>query len=489
MNKNAGILLSTKQPSGLWSICISIFFITFGFTTVLTTFGEYSIDVLGFSSNYATALSVGSYLFLVNFTAVAGGVMGQKYSHKKIVFLGGLYAAFGLCLISISNLALMGLAIYAVGTGMMIPNIYTSLSRLYSPDDPRRNAGFTLLFIFINLGVFLNSMISVYSTSFIGYDKSFIFSALFATIGTVLFIKFDRNIPKQPLKIKSTDDTNLSSSDATASLLTIMVLITALIRYLLDNIILNMAVMAILSIFSIFYIFYLAYKHQYTTRKRLLGLLFLIIICLDFWFAERLTSIVFIEYSGLLLHNNIFNWSGAPEDIINILSTLMITIVAIIFAIYWTSKQKGQAVMTLPFLIGLSLLLTSIAFGMLWLGEQAGIAGQAMSASTYLILAVLIMAVAKTITIPLYYGMAGKLAPREHESTLIGIMQLFIGCAGIIAIALTHHTLPHEVVIQSTKYNTISFVASGLIISLIILAILLFSITKIWRKLLISVQS
>lgn len=489
MKYKQGILLSSKQPSGLWFICASILFITFGLTSVLTLFGGYGAQVLGFEENYATALSIGSYLFLMNFTAVAGGMIGRKYGHKRVVSLGGLYAAFGLWMISINNLALMGLAAFAVGAGLIIPNIYASLSRLYSTDDPRRNAGFTLLFMTGNFGIFLNSVIAAYLAKYIGYDHAFLISAVFTVIGTIIFVRFDKDIAKQSLTTPKTDTANSTSSDATLAIIGLMVIITGFTRYLLDNLLLNMMVMISFCLISIIYIVYLALKHKGVSRHRLLGLLFLIIICISFWFAERLSSVVFIEYSGMLTHGKIFGWTQAPEDIVNLINTLVIAVVAIIFALYWTSKKKGQFFLTLPALIAIALLLSSAAFVLLWLGEKAGDAQHFMDASTYLIASFFLMAIAKTIAIPLYYGMVGKLAPREYESTLIGIMQLFIGFSGIVAIALTHNAFPHDIIIQSTEYNTISVVTTGLIGILIILALFSFWISKKWRRTLIDEKS
>ena len=360
------ILLSSKQPAGLFFICVSIFLISFGSTSALTLFSDYGTNILNFNEKYAITISVSSFLFLVNFTALLGGVIGQRYTYKKVVLIGGLYTTFGLWLISYHNLALMGISIFAVGGGLILPNIYASLSRLYSTDDPRRKAGFTILFMSSQLAYFLNYILATYFIKYISYENAFVISAIFTLLGTIGFVRFDKDIPKQPLKHLHQKIINQSNTDKNLSILAIMVIITGITRYLIDNISLNIIVMLSLCVLSIFYIIYITIKDHSHLRYRILGLLLLIFIYVAFWFTERLSSIIFIEYSHLLTHGNIFGWVNAPNDAVNILNTMVIAIVAIIFTVYWTNKRKEDPTLSIPSLIGYALTLSALTFCLLW---------------------------------------------------------------------------------------------------------------------------
>jgi proton-dependent oligopeptide transporter, POT family len=474
------ILLSSKQPAGLLFICASIFLISFGSTSALTLFADYGTNVLNFNEKYAITISISSFLFLVNFTALLGGIIGQRYTYKKVVLIGGLYTTFGLWLISYHNLALMGISIFAVGGGLILPNIYASLSRLYSTDDPRRKAGFTILFMSSQLAYFLNYILATYCIKYISYEHAFIISAIFTLLGTIGFVWFDKDIPKQPLKHLHQSLINQSNTDKNLSIIAIMVIITGITRYLLDNISLNIIVMLSLCTLSIFYIVYIIVKNHSHLRYRVLGLLLLIFIYIAFWFTERLSSIIFIEYSHLLTHGNIFGWVNAPNDAVNILNTMVIAIVAILFTFYWTNKKKGDPALSIPSLIGYSLTLSALTFLLLWSAQYTNSIQYNKIANICLVFSVLFMAVAKTIAIPLYYGLAGKLAPRDKEAIIIGIMQLFIGFSGIMSIRITDNIAPNALMLE---HNSVTILAVIIILLLITLSIVCFFMEKKWSLL------
>ena len=481
--QNRKKLLSQKQPVGLYFICVSIFFITFGSTSALTLFSNYGITILNFPEKFSITISISSFLFLINFTALLGGIIGQKYTYKKIVLIGGLYTSFGLWLISFNNLALMGISIFAVGSGIMLPNIYASLSRLYSTDDPRRKAGFTVLYMSSQIAFFLNYILTAYIMKYILFETAFIFSAVFTLLGTIIFVLFDKDIPKQHFKYIHSNIINQSTSDKNFSIIAVMVICTGITRYLITNIYLNIVVMIILCTFSIGYICYLALKNKNQFRYRLSILLILMFIYFTFWFAERLSSIIFIEYSHFLTQGNLFGWVNAPNDAVNILNTLIIAIIAIIFTVYWTNRKKEDPSLSIPILIGYALILSAITFLLLWIAQYANGTQFNKTANMCLILGVLFMAIAKTIAIPLYYGIAGKLAPREKESIIIGIMQLFIGFSGIISIRITNNITPTTLNLELHSIMNITIIVISI---LLIFAIGCFIMAKKWKDLINS---
>lgn len=112
---------------------------------------------LGYTAERA-ALLYGNYTLLIYLCSIVGGWVADRWIGQKMAVLvgGGIIAAghFSIAFGSVASLYL-GLGCIAIGTGFLKPNISSLVGRLYSLDDPRRDAGFSLYYMGINLGAFL----------------------------------------------------------------------------------------------------------------------------------------------------------------------------------------------------------------------------------------------------------------------------------------------------------------------------------------------
>ena len=104
----------------------------------------------------AEALSLyGTYGMMVYFMGIFGGVAADKWlGQKKAVIFGGILIIFGQFALAFESLTMFysGLALLVCGVGLLKPNISTMVGGLYKQGDGRRDAGFTLFYIGINIG-------------------------------------------------------------------------------------------------------------------------------------------------------------------------------------------------------------------------------------------------------------------------------------------------------------------------------------------------
>ncbi len=112
---------------------------------------------LGFTVVNAGAIygiyTAGAYL-----SALPGGWIADRFiGQRKAVLYGGILIAAGQFLLSSPGLTAFyaGLAVIAAGTGLLKPNVSTMVGQLYREGDPRRDSGFSIFYIGINLGAFL----------------------------------------------------------------------------------------------------------------------------------------------------------------------------------------------------------------------------------------------------------------------------------------------------------------------------------------------
>ena len=107
----------------------------------------------------------GLYTSLAYMTNLPGGWIADKFlGARNAVFWGGVIIALGnLCLALPSNAAFYGgLGLITIGTGLLKPNVSTMVGSLYAKDDPRRDAGFSIFYMGINLGAFIAPLITGY---------------------------------------------------------------------------------------------------------------------------------------------------------------------------------------------------------------------------------------------------------------------------------------------------------------------------------------
>ncbi len=116
---------------------------------------------LGFDTKHAAAI-YGTYTMSVYLLCILGGYLADHFiGSRRAVLWGGCVIAAGHYTMAIHSTAtfFLGLCLVAIGTGLLKPNISTMVGGLYRPDDERRDAGFSIFYMGINLGAFLSSIV------------------------------------------------------------------------------------------------------------------------------------------------------------------------------------------------------------------------------------------------------------------------------------------------------------------------------------------
>src|ERR1041384_3822857 len=116
---------------------------------------------LGFTDAHAGNV-IGWYGFVVYASAIFGGLAADKVlGQYRSVLLGGVIIALGHFSMAVPTVATfyLGLCLIVVGTGLLKPNASTMVGALYDADDARRDAGFSIFYVGINVGAFAAPLI------------------------------------------------------------------------------------------------------------------------------------------------------------------------------------------------------------------------------------------------------------------------------------------------------------------------------------------
>ena len=154
------------HPKPLWMLFMAEFWERFAFYGIRWALVLYIVAQFysGDPSGQAPAnLTYGSYLALVYAGAIGGGYVADRIiGYQRSILVGAVFMAIGLFMISIPNQEIfkLGLATIIVGNGMFKPNISTMVGKLYALNDLRRDSGFTIFYMGINVGGFTAPIIT-----------------------------------------------------------------------------------------------------------------------------------------------------------------------------------------------------------------------------------------------------------------------------------------------------------------------------------------
>lgn len=149
-------------------------------------------DNPGLGWDEADAMSLyGTYTMLVYLMSIPGGILADKLlGQKKTVMVGGLLLCAGHIVLAVENLTAfyIGLGLIVLGVGGLKPNISTMVGGLYPPGDDRRDQGFTIFYIGINVGAFLSALLVGYVAEAYGWHYGFGLAGLGMILGQVVFM-------------------------------------------------------------------------------------------------------------------------------------------------------------------------------------------------------------------------------------------------------------------------------------------------------------
>jgi len=151
---------------------------------------------LGWSQGDALEL-YGWYTMLVYVLSIPGGLLADKLlGQKKTVLLGGILLCLGHGVLAVEQMWAFysGLVLIILGVGALKPNISTMVGGLYKKGDVRRDKGFTLFYIGINVGAFLSSLIVGTVGETIGWHYGFGLAGIGMVLGQIVYMAGQKHL-------------------------------------------------------------------------------------------------------------------------------------------------------------------------------------------------------------------------------------------------------------------------------------------------------
>jgi POT family proton-dependent oligopeptide transporter len=150
----------------------------------------YLVNGLHWSDRDAASL-YGTYTGLVYGVQIAGGFLADRFlGTRRSLLIGGAIIALGHFVLAIPTSAMLylGLGLVIAGTGLFKPNVSTMVGQLYAPDDRRRDAGFTIFYMGINIGATFAPLVTGYLASQMGWHWGFGAAGVGMVLGLVIYV-------------------------------------------------------------------------------------------------------------------------------------------------------------------------------------------------------------------------------------------------------------------------------------------------------------
>ncbi len=206
---------SKKHPPGLYRLFFTEMWERLAFYTMVNVLLLYATDSerggLGLKASEGNEI-YGLYLAFVYFTPFPGGMLADRFlGYRRAVLIGGLIMSTGLFLLSIPGkmFFVAGIIGLVLGNGLFKPNISVMVGNLYEPGDPKRDSGFNIFYMGINIGAFVASFLASGVRNSFGWLWTFRVASFGLLIGLVILLLSWKVLERADRKPeRSADDTS-----------------------------------------------------------------------------------------------------------------------------------------------------------------------------------------------------------------------------------------------------------------------------------------
>jgi len=425
------------HPQGLFYLFFAELWERFSFYGMRALLTLYMVDVI-FSAlaerDFATAAVYASYGSLVYASTVIGGKLSdQILGMRNSIFLGGILMAIGHFVLAIENnmAFFLALSLIIVGNGFFKPNISTFVGTLYEKGDPKKDSGFTIFYMGINIGGWVAPLLCGWLAAKYGWHYGFGLAGIGMLTGLIFFWSgIKKNVfGNRGLPPNETVMSKKIMGIPQGVLVPILAVLSApLIAYLLsayksiateglfaDQNIVNVIFTGI-GIVVLLYLSYIMYKATLDERKKLFVAVLLTFFMTIFWGFHELSGSVITLFAA----RNVDLDGIMTAAQTNSLNSMWIIILAIPISMMWTWLSKKNWNPRTPYKFGLGLLFAGISFYIL--GISAGSANESgLVPFAYLLLMYFLLSVGELFMSPVGLSKMTDLAPLRFTAFIMGV--------------------------------------------------------------------
>ncbi|MFC0186780.1 peptide MFS transporter [Fictibacillus aquaticus] len=443
------------HPKGLFTLFFTEFwerFSYYGMRAILVYYMYYEVSKGGLGLDEKTALAIMSiYGSLVYMSGVIGGWLADRvFGTSRALFYGGILIMLGHIALSLPGnvtMLFISMAFIVIGTGMLKPNVSSVVGDMYSPQDTRRDAGFSIFYMGINLGAFLSPLIIGKVQKDVGFHAGFAIAAVGMLLGLIVFVL----TKKKNLGLAGTYVPNPLSSAEKKKYTGIIAAVTVLLAVILGitipngmftlNVFINLVGIFGITIPTLYFI--IMYKSKKTTdveRSRLIAYIPLFIASVMFWAIQEQGSTILASYADKRTDLTFAGIEIAPAWFQS-LNPLFIIVLAPVFAWMWVKMGNRQP--SVPQKFSLALLFAGLSFLVILLPAYFG-GTDTLVNPLWLVLSYFIVVLGELLLSPVGLSATTKLAPAAFSAQTMSLWFLSSAAAQAINAQLVRFYNPEN---------------------------------------------
>jgi proton-dependent oligopeptide transporter, POT family len=466
------------HPKGLFTLFFTEFwerFSYYGMRAILVYYMYYEVSKGGLGLDEPTALAIMSiYGSLVYMSGIIGGWIADRLlGTSRAVFYGGILIMLGHIALSIPGSVAMffvSMVLIVLGTGLLKPNVSSVVGDIYSPQDNRRDAGFSIFYMGINLGGFLAPLIVGTVGMKYNFHLGFAIAAVGMFFGLLVFV-FTK---KKNLGLAGTYVSNPLSPDEKAKVYTRIglgaVIIAILVAVGIPTGLLTfdsfIALVGILGIGLPIIYFTVMYRSPKTTdveRSRVIAYIPLFIASVMFWAIQEQGSTILANYADKRTQLDFMGLDISPAWFQS-LNPLFIIFLAPVFAWLWVKLGDRQP--SVPKKFSLGLLFAGLSFLVILLPAYLG-GTDSLVSPLWLVLSYFIVVLGELCLSPVGLSATTKLAPAAFSAQTMSLWFLSNAAAQAINAQIVKFYTPET---EMVYFGVIGVAAIVLSIILFILS-------------------
>ncbi|OZC52317.1 MULTISPECIES: peptide MFS transporter [Nocardiaceae] len=404
----------------------------YGMQGILIYYLYYSVadGGLGIAESSATSI-VGAYGGTVYLSTILGAWIADRLlGSERTLFYSAVLIMLGHIALALLPGFLgvgVGLVLVAFGSGGLKANATSLVGDLYDEHDNRRDAGFSLFYMGINLGAFVGPLLTGLAWDTAGFHAGFGLAAVGMALGLIQYTLGRKHLgtigatPPNPLPGAERARWAIIAVVAIVAV-ALLAIFGALTASNLSDVVVGVTVVAAIGYFAI-----ILSSKQITKieRRRVISFIPMFIASAAFWslFQQQFTTVPLIADSKL--DRNLFGWEFPPNWVQSI-NPVFIIIFAGVFAAVWTKLGDRQPSTPLKFAAGVSIM------GLAFLAFVPSLAGASMPLLA-LIGILLLFTFAELFLSPVGLSLSTKLAPENFHTQMVALFFLSVALGSAMA--------------------------------------------------------
>lgn len=420
----AYVINHKEQPKQIWMLFFTEMWERFSFYGMRALLILYMTHILLFPDKDAN-LQYGAYNALVYTMPLLGGWLADRIlGFRKSIVLGGILMAIGHLVLAIPSQAtfFLGLGFLISGNGFFKPNISSLLGRYYTEQDPRKDAGYSIFYMGVNIGAFLGGAICGYLGQTISWHLGFGIAGVFMVLGLIVFISFrhileDKGYSPEPEQLAKKIGGVISTEWA---LYIGAFLLVPIAVFLVQYHTIMTTLLYPLGIAAVIYVIYESFKFEKALRQKLWAATIMTIFTVVFW--------GFYEQSGgslnLMAERNVdmsvLGHTLPSAMVNNAVNPFYIIFLTPLFAVMWSFLERRKIDPSTPMKFGLAFLFLGLGYAIFFMGGQVGAATGYMPL-IYFMLAYFVITTGELFLSPIGLSMITKLTPLQMVGFMMGL--------------------------------------------------------------------